>query len=161
MKLVEQLLEDQVYEIFPTMLSADLFENKDIPYDTCYISVFDHWLTEAEASDDQAFSKSLKTTYVKKLNDFYNNLFKKHKIYCYLDVNWGGRALLTFSSEEEYLEWVDLIVKERLFLRLIIPELKVIINGGHDFTLPTFLTKDADICKLKEIVQEHGLFILK
>jgi hypothetical protein len=160
MKQLHTLEEDQVYEVFPRMGSEDLFE-QNIRYNHCSISVFDNWLTEDEASDDNAFSKFLKSEYEIRIKKFYLGIYKCTEVYCYFDLNCGGRALLSFSSEQEFLDWVDLSIQERLFLRLIIPELKVIINGGYDYTLPTFLTKDADISQLEKIVHDHGLYILK
>ena len=160
MKLLPKLLENQVYEIFPKMTEEDLFED-NIIYDTCSISVFQNWNFMSENVDLDLFTDLNKTIYFNKVLSFLKELYNNYSVYSFFEALHGGRALLTFSSEEEYLEWVDLSIKERLFLRLIIPELKVIINGGYDYTLPTFLTKDADITLLEKIVREHGLYILK
>ena len=159
MKIIDDELYDAISQIFPGITANDLFE-KESKFSRIFISVFSSWLTEKEADEQLLNSDSCKKNELR-LNDFYRHLFKKNMVCFFVGSDYGGGALLSFSSEEEYLEWVNLSIKERLFLRLIIPELKVIINGGYDYTLPTFLTKDADITLLEKIVHEHGLYILK
>lgn len=159
MKIIDDVLYDAISKIFPGITANDLFE-KGGKFSRIFISAFSHWLTEKEA-DEQLLNSDICKKNELRLSDFYKHLFKSNMVCFFVCSDYGGGAIMRFSSEEEYLEWVDLSIKERLFLRLIIPELKIIINGGYDYTLPTFLTKDADINKLEQIVHEHGLFILK
>lgn len=159
MKIIDDVLYDVISKIFPGITANELFE-KDDNFSRIFISVFDHWLTEKE-SDEQLLDLDICKRNESRLSDLYKYIFKTHMVFFFVSSDYGGGAIMHFSSEEEYLDWVDLSIKERLFLRLIIPELKVIINGGYDYTLPTFLTKDADISKLEKIVHEHGLYILK
>lgn len=159
MKIIDDVLYDVISEVYPGITANDLFE-KDGKFLRIFISVFSNWLNEEEA-DEQLLNSDICKTNELILNNFYRHLFKKYKVYFFVSSDYGGGSIMQFSSEDEYLEWVDLSIKERLFLRLIIPELKIIINGGYDYTLPTFLTKDADISKLEQIVHQHGLYILK
>lgn len=149
-----------VYDIYRTFLSEDIYEGKH-PYIQVFISIFDHWLTEEEVCDQATFAEENKMLYKKKLLRFYVHLYKTYDVFAYFEMNYRGSSALEFDSEQEYLDWVKLSVDEYIFLRLIIPELKVIIDGGYDYTLPTFLTQDEDMSKLEAIVKEHGLYILK
>jgi hypothetical protein len=175
MKIISKELEESIKENFPILEEYDLF-NKNIgdSYDKVYISVFDHWLSDEEATQNKFFANSLLAGYVSKLFQFYQYIYSSYEVYAYFDINtycvnkrFKGN-LVCFEGRKDYIYEVNrsldefsCLEGEQLFLRLIIPELKVIINGGYDYTLPTFSTKDADISQLEKIVHDHGLYILK
>lgn len=149
-----------VYDIYETLCSKDIYEGQH-SYIPVFISVFDHWLSEKESLDVTLFSEKNKELYKDKLLSFYIQLYKMYEVFTYFEMNYTGRSALEFSSEIEYLDWVRLSLDEFIFLRLLIPELQIIIDGGYDYTLPTFLTKDADRSKLETLVKKNGLYILK
>lgn len=175
MKILSKEEQASIKKNFPAFEEDALFNDSigEI-YDRVYISVFTHWLSDEEATQEKLFETSLLDGYVKKLFHFYQKIYSHYVVYAYFDSNsyynnkkYKGN-IVSFNDYSDYEHEVSRSLDEfscndgeQMFLRLIIPELKVIINGGYDYTLPTFLTKDADISKLEKIVQEHGLFILK
>ena len=161
MKFLETAQENAVYELFPTMHAVDLFETNTPPYITYHLSVFDHWLTEEEATDENAFSKKNLRRYKDSVRGFYFYLFKKYKLYSFFEINWGGGSLLEFTSKKEFSDWVEIMLTERMFLRLVVPELKIMIVHDFDYTLPLFLSEGADVVQIEELVAQHELYLLK
>lgn len=159
MKIIDETVYNTIGQIYPGITADDLFEKKG-KFTQISISAFSHWLTEEEADDILLNSNECIKNELSLLQ-FYRYLFNQYFVCFYISSDYGSGTFMQFSSLDEYQEWVNLSIKERLFLRLVIPELKVIINGGYDYTLPTFLTKDADITLLEKIVREHGLYSLK
>jgi len=130
------------------------------------ISVFDHWLSEEEAAELIIFykrkfnSKENKEKYYQYEQlfiKFYLYLFNNTKVYARFD-----RLYISFDSKEEYLSHVLLSVRERLFLKIILPEYHAIIDGGHDLTDILKVKKDypEGLEAISKIVKDHGLYIL-
>ncbi|WP_342270239.1 hypothetical protein [Rickettsia endosymbiont of Orchestes rusci] len=130
------------------------------------ISVFDHWLSEEEADELIIFyqrkfkfkeNKEKYYQYEQLFIKFYLYLFNNTKVYAYFD-----RLYVSFDSKEEYLSHVLLSIRERLFLKIILPEYHAIIDGGHDLTDLLKVKKDypEGLEAISKIVKEHGLYIL-
>jgi hypothetical protein len=130
------------------------------------ISVFDHWLSDEECDELMIYyqrkfnSKENKEKYYqyeKLFIKFYLYLFNNTKVYARFD-----RLYVSFDSKEEYLSHVLLSVRERLFLKIILPEYHAIIDGGHDLTDILKVKKDypEGLEAISKIVKDHSLYIL-
>ncbi|CEO17911.1 hypothetical protein RMONA_07800 [Rickettsia monacensis] len=88
---------------------------------------------------------------------FYLYLFNNTKVYARFD-----RLFISFDSQEEYLSHVLLSIRERLFLKIILPEYHAIIDGVHDLTDLLKVKKDypQGLEAISKIVRENGLYIL-
>ncbi|MGI4752415.1 MAG: hypothetical protein ACRYE8_01635, partial [Janthinobacterium lividum] len=88
---------------------------------------------------------------------FYLYLFNNTKVYARFD-----RIFASFDSQEEYLSHVLLSVRERLFLKIVLPEYHAIIDGGHDLTDILKVKKNypEGLEAISKIVKDHRLFII-
>lgn len=130
------------------------------------ISVFDRWLSDEEYDELMIYyqrkfnSKENKEKYYQYEQlfiKFYLYLFNNTKVYARFD-----RLFISFDSQEEYLSHVLLSIRERLFLKIILPEYHAIIDGGHDLTDILKVKKDytEGLEVISKIVKDHGLYIL-
>lgn len=135
-------------------------------YNVRCISVFDHWLTDEEYDEliiwyQKKFKfkedKEKYYYYEQSFIKFYLYLFNNTKVYARFD-----RIFASFDSQEEYLSHVLLSVRERLFLKIVLPEYHAIIDGGHDLTDILKVKKNypEGLEAISKIVKDHRLFIL-
>ena len=157
MRIIFEINSEKVFNTFKFGISAEELENKD-NYQLMFLSVFDHWLSEEES--ENAFTIDKQVEYKKKLYLFYQYLYKNYYLCTYFVSDVGSRCLLEFESKEEYLNYVDLSLQEYYFLRLLIPDYGIIIDGGYDYTLPVFCSKNDNVVNLN-FLKKTGLFILE
>lgn len=171
MHALNKKLVDKTYDRMYAF-SFDALEDST-KYTMKNLSVFDHLLTNEEAEKKVLFFEnalekgdSLETKeYFKnhdKFLDFYLQLYDHYKIYAYLIAGYGPDALVEFDSIEEYKSHVLLSVREQLFLKIIIPELFIVMHGGFDLTHQIYVVKGKEeyLGKLEPLIKRSGLHIL-
>ena len=75
----------------------------------------------------------------------------------------GNPCYVEFDSKEEYLSHALLSIREQCFLEIVLPEYKVMICGGYDFTLETMVRKSYSqgiAPNLSKIIKASNLHIL-
>lgn len=134
------------------------------------VSIFDHWLTEKEASDCEIMNYSTAVEnhvldkYLIGENKFIN-LYASlgDKAICYLD-NERKNVLLTNSVEFKSYLIKGLREKQFHLHHIIYPTKDITIRGGYDRTDLFILDERINICDvsiLYEAVSLNGLFILE
>jgi hypothetical protein len=149
-----------IKKIFPELSYEDLYE-KESAYKQRFISIFDHWLLREEA--EVCLIPSNQNIYKTKLLKLYEVFFdQKYTLYAYYDNNLVRKSekLFRIKDKSHYMNLVVNSITEKCFLRLLIIELEIIIDGGYDYTLPMFLTKNVDMDNLEKIITKCDLFIL-
>lgn len=171
---MKMLAEKNMVILYKAMgdLSDEMLEN-DSKYKAIGFSVFDHWLSKAEAEEQIFFyEQALEENNAEKVKkyyehhdrmlDFYLDLYNKTTVYGLTFSEYGPSAIVVFDSIEEYKSHVLLSVREQLFLKIILPEYTAVISGNYDLThlLYTLKSKPESLSKLSEIIKQNGLFIL-
>lgn len=175
-KVLLQKYNNKIYKLFGRM---DFFqdEEEDIrtlkkKYDIKCVSVFDHWLTEeeyintvtnySEKFTDKNVAKQY-TNYEKLFLNFYSYLYNNTALYGRLYCNRSRGCFITFDTEQEYLSYVLLSIREQLFLEIVLPEYKVVIDGNYDLTHILLTKKDypEGLEVISKIIKDQGLFILE
>lgn len=134
------------------------------------VSIFDHWLTEAEANDCKVMNY-LTAIEANSLDEYlvgerrFINLYLSlgDKCICYLD-NERKTILLTSSAEfNSYL--IEGLRESQFHLhKIIYPDTGITIEGGYDRTDIFILDEHIDSCDvstLYEAIRINGLFILE
>lgn len=134
------------------------------------VSIFDHWLTEKEASDCKImnYSTAVETNALDKYligeNDFINLYVSLgDKAICHLD-NERENVLLTNSLEFKSYLIKGLREKQFHFHHIIYPTKGITIKGGYDRTDIFLLDADditCDISSLYDKIKINNLFILE
>jgi len=177
-KIVDKKTKAFLKEKFPKISSDELFPEEDEwfhPfYSLFFLSVFDHWLTVEEAESEvfhygqiekQLSQKDNQAAQIyfereKRLLTFYQNLYGLYSLYEHRGSEPNKDKFYTFETTEEYAERCLKSIREKDFIRLCVPELEVVLNGGFDLTHKIFLDKSCSIGKIKELATSCGLFIL-
>jgi hypothetical protein len=159
MEIASQKIHKLVDDIFPICIFDELsFKTRD--YLSKSISVFDHWLITPE-DYSFAFSEEEHDVRLSKLTNFYRDLYMLgYDIYSYGLSNDNQRSILVFDSFDEYLCHVSSSVDESEPLTIVIPDMKLIITGGSDYTHPVFYKKDSNLQELQYVVDNNNLFLL-
>ena len=151
---------------------------KPLNFNTYCISIFNHWLTKDEYTDNNLITHySGFISQVKNMNDtscilkfcktyydiessflfFYMILFKNFQIF-FFDLD---KKLFYKTKLEEYTQLCIDSIREKKFIDLFIPELKTVIVGNYDFTPVVYYKGENNFLKLKKYVDEASLYILK
>lgn len=174
-KAVLQKDKNKIYKLFERM---DFFQDDDNieylkkDYIIKCISVFDHWLNDEEYLNTvMNYSENFKdkdiakqyTNYEQLFLNFYSYLYNNTIVYGRLYCNRFSGGFITFDTEQEYLSHILLSIREQLFLEIVLPEYKVVIDGNYDLTHILLTKKDypEGLEKVSKIIKEHGLFILE
>jgi len=178
--MVKEVLDKEntkLHQMFPLINDDDIIWNTEEEkkeyhaeirkkyYVRC-ISVFDHWLSDEEAAEAVMFyrrrfryreDKEKYYYYEQLFTKFYLYLFNNTKVYARFD-----RIFVSFDSQEEYLSHVLLNVRERLFLKIVLPEYHTIIDGNFDLTHILKVKKEypQSLEVISQIATESGLYIL-
>ena len=132
-----------------------------------YISVFERPLTEGDYQDiviyqedfgDDIESQKKYQNHETLLLNFYSFLYDHTPIYGRL---WSYHV--EFDSKDEYLSHVLLIIREKVFLEIILPEYKALIEGMFDFTMCLLVRQNYshELEELIKIVHKNKLHILE
>ncbi|MCC8418248.1 MAG: hypothetical protein LN590_01230 [Rickettsia endosymbiont of Glossina mortisans submortisans] len=174
-KAVLQRDKNKIYKLFGRM---DFFqdEEEDIKtlkkkYDIKRISVFDHWLNDEEYLNAiMNYSEKFRdinvekqyTNYEQLFLNFYSYLYNNTIVYGRLYCNRSRGGFVTFDTEQEYLSHVLLSIREQLFLEIVLPEYRVVIDGNYDLTHILLTKKDylEGLEAISKIAKAHGLYIL-
>lgn len=127
------------------------------------ISVFDHWLTEDEYANEEKgfFSSSNVELYKKRLMSFFEELYTTTQVFGVIRGNNYGPRILRFDSKEEYLSYIIMGVDEDFFIKLILPEYKMVIFAEINFTWPIFFHKSVSENKdFLLLLEKHKLHLL-
>ena len=157
MQKIDDIDTQKIMGIYPILTSEGLYESGH-PYALKFISVFDHWLTEDEAKN--YFIEDLESGYFEKLYNFYLRLFDNYACCQVIEGEDSNAILFNFDSKNEFIEAVKNSISGTEFVRLLIPDLKIMIDGGFDFTLPIFYDEITDLDTFMNFIKESELFLL-
>lgn len=166
--------QKKLKELFPVILIEDLDKEleseKEKNYKKQTLSLFDHWLNEEEA-DKQILSypvvreDSIKLEqYLRQEQQFlsmFEYLYKNYEILNFIEnekTNDGD--FYDFKNLESFLTVCQKSLREERFFRLVILELKMIIMGNFDLTLPVLYQDEKNINKIMTIANNFRLNLL-
>ena len=170
MQKKSEFTAQQIGMLFPVLTTEELLEGKH-PYKAFFISVFNHWLSEDECN--KVLIRKNRKFFENKLMNLYKNLYSQYAIYvCLSDEHNTPAALFSSKNPDTAVLIDDITIFSKLIkssidefkgasVRILVPEIKIIINSGYDYTLPFFLTKDAEFNLVKEIVEKNDLHVLQ
>jgi len=172
-KAVADEIDSDFYLMFPTP-PEDVEETRIFAQQNYYvkfISVFERPLIEGDYQDivlyqedfgEDVDSQKKYQNHETLLLNFYSFLYDHTKIY--------GRMWLSdreyhveFDSKEEYLSHVLLSIREKVFLKIVLPEYKALIEGMFDFTMCLIVKKDyaQELEEIIKVVYQNNLYILE
>jgi hypothetical protein len=128
------------------------------------LSLFDHWLTEAEFADcrrlsfDMAVQSGLRAEYMKeeeRFLDFYRTAFAAG-VYCA-----AGPAMTWFPAWNDDLRGVVVAsLREWRLMDVYCPSLRLRAMGGYDRTDLLLLERFAPRDNILRLIEDSGLFAL-
>ena len=161
---------------FPVLTFID-FENNDERdfYTTYAITPYDHWLTDEEMVDtiDRIVSELNKKIFGDKAQTFltfYAELFDRFQVYEIVMENYkeqltnNNYTVVLHIDKGIFIERCKNSLRGNPLMRIIIPELHLLIEDLHDLTSLLHFSKSHTIENLnliKEIFERHGLYNLK
>lgn len=168
-----KLLRDE----FPLLTFIDFETNDERDFYTIYaITPFDHWLTDEEMVDtiERIVVELNDDIYGEKAQaflNFYDELFDCFSIYEVVMENYKEQfnnnnnfTIVRHVDRRLFKERCKNSVNGRMLMRVIIPELHLLIEDLHDLTSLLHFSKKHTIENLrltKEIFEKHGLYNLE
>lgn len=162
---INKKLESSTLSIFPNFESIVL-DDGAIPciYNEAHISVFNHWLSVEEA--DKEITDAPNDIYNQALHNFSLNLFKQYqayfvkfkgndKKYTRLKVAINDKALEIITTPTHHLS------SGQFRFVALIPELEVLYLEGCDYTHHIYYKSEPKFNKLKTMISEYGLYVLR
>lgn len=139
-------------------VDGDYFDNNpDVyGYKMCFVSVFDHWLSQKEFED---YFPDKNKNLIQKHFD-YN--FKRRLFYRSIP---GKKYIVTdkkfvYKSDNKYFDLIDLILAGHTLNTFYIKDLDIVIDGGYEQTDTIYYRSNRSLEFLKNKAAELGLYIL-
>lgn len=164
-------VSNNIFEVMD--LLDDESSDNSVNYTIKCFSSFDHRLTNEEACGEIPFydhamehentdKSRVYLSYNDKFVNFYTNLYSVTQVYGVIYDSRCTGHIIEFDNIEEYKSHALLSIREKLSLKLVLPEFYAIIVGGFDLThlLYTLKSKPDNLQKLSSIIQSNGLFVL-
>ena len=172
MNLLKSKITKKILSLYPLYYTTDLideaFEKKY--YKNFTISPFDHWLSKEEAKDNIVFfSKKMTRAQKEKYNLYesryintFKSLFQKHEIFAFVEGKYS-EELYSCDDINKFQEFCLKSIREEELLKLLIPNLGIIIEGGYDLSNHVFYKKNNDnsiINEFKNLFIKNNFFLL-
>lgn len=183
MKKIKYLREEEnkkFYAIFSRFIKdpKKLENSESVDFNKICISIFDHWLSEEEASQQinsfPVFIQKIaridfntenilglcKEYYQNeaKFISWYTILYKNLNIICYDKTK---NSFYNFNSFEDYIDSCQRSIREQKFLNLFLPDYECIIEGNFDFTCPVSFKDQNRLYKILDYAKAAGLYPLE
>lgn len=128
----------------------------------CFLSYFDHWLTDKEADSCKVLSFD-----IAKGNGFLDVYIQGEKSFlCFytkisdLAIDLKNNHKLQTNSEK-FENIVRNSLREKSLLKVSYPKLGVVAEGGYDRTDMLFIPNDNILNQIKNLAEQTGLFIIE
>jgi len=153
---------DKIFDAMGMIVSGDE-DDFSCEYNRYCISVFDHWLTQAEYMDRQvAFSQINIEAYKRNLRSFFSQLYEVTSIVGVIRGDDSNPRMVLYDSIVEYLSYVEMGINDDLCLKLILPEMKIVMFSELNFTWPIFFHKTTPIdVKFLSLMHRNEIYLLE
>ncbi len=128
----------------------------------CFLSYFDHWLTEQEADNCQILSFD-----IAKDNEFLDVYMQGEKYFLYfyttisdvaIDLKNNNKLKVT---SESFRAIIINSLREKSLLKISYPKLGIVAEGGYDRTDVLFIPNDNILSQIQNLARKTGLFIIE
>ncbi|MCP3658869.1 MAG: hypothetical protein GY830_00535 [Bacteroidetes bacterium] len=143
------------------------YEKKRKNFEKYYITIYDHWLNEEEASGaflsycqvgDDGFTMKNYKEYQDKYFKLFDMFFNSSEIYSFNDDFNSNKEIFRISSKTELENILSESLKEIHMVNFVIPQLEIIVMSNFDLTLPIFLKPSNK--KVIKMIEDVDLFLL-
>ncbi|VEG13740.1 hypothetical protein [Moraxella cuniculi] len=128
----------------------------------CYLSCFDHWLTEAEADDCQILTFDIAKDN-KKIDEYLKG--EKRFLSFYTEISdfvedvKTGNVFKTISKNFQKILLNSL--REKSLKEIYYHEKKILVKGGYDRTDLIFIPNQDVLNDIQRLAQKNNLFIIE
>lgn len=155
---------------FPLVLREDLDDAEDLGTFSAVktLSIFDHWLSEEEASNEImayiSINEENKNTYIERENRllrFFEQLLRSISSYFFIEDEEGDSGkYYSFSSDEGLVDMVIKGIREEVRFNILLPEIGVMICTGYDMTFDLYFLNSEHYDAIFELAKSNDLFLL-
>lgn len=128
----------------------------------CYLSCFDHWLTEIEADECQILTFDIAKDN-RNLDEYFEGEKRFLGFYTAIsDLVKDVKTNKLFNAKSKSFQEILLnSLREKSLKEIYYPEKKILVKGGYDRTDLIFIPNQDILNYVQQLAQENNLFIIE
>lgn len=128
----------------------------------CYLSCFDHWLTEIEADECQILTFDIAKDN-RNLDEYFEGEKRFLGFYTAIsDLVEDVKTNKLFNTKSKSFQEILLnSLREKSLKEVYYPEKKILVKGGYDRTDLIFIPNQDILNYVQQLAQENNLFIIE